>query len=160
MWDTLFGFTNLVALVGWIVLLFLPRKPLPLSLVLYLGVGLLCLAYAAMFAGLFGALVDPVRDPGAPLPSLLNYSVDGLQDFFRSDGGLVLGWTHYLAFDLFVGLWIARDADGKQIGRLVQAPVLLLTYFAGPIGLLVWLIVRERQARAAGWARTRKTPAG
>jgi hypothetical protein len=65
-----------------------------------------------------------------------------------SDGGMVLGWTHYLAFDLFVGLWIARDADAKGFSRLAQLPVLFLVLMAGPIGLLVWLIVRERRARA------------
>ncbi|MEO0908688.1 MAG: abscisic acid-deficient protein Aba4 family protein, partial [Pseudomonadota bacterium] len=37
---------------------------------------------------------------------------------------------HYLAFDLFVGLWIARDADAKSISRLVQAPILLATLMA------------------------------
>lgn len=160
MWETLFSVTNMVALLGWIVLLLLPRRPLPLSLVLYLGVGLLCLAYAAMFAGVFGGLVDPVRDAGAPAPSLADYSVAGLMAFFRSEGGLVLGWTHYLAFDLFVGLWIARDADAKGFGRLFQTPFLLLTYFVGPIGLLLWLAVRERRARAGGWPRKGKTPAG
>jgi hypothetical protein len=159
MWETLFSFTNAFALVGWAILLFAPRKPAPLSIVLYAGVGMLCLAYAAMFVGLFGGMIDPVRDAGAPPPSLMNYSIDGLQDFFRSDGGLVLGWTHYLAFDLFTGLWIARDADAKGFGRLVQAPVLLLTFFAGPFGLLIWLVARERRARAAGWSRKEKTPA-
>ena len=82
------------------------------------------MAYAAMFAILFGGLADPVRDAGAPLPDLSNYSVEGLKAFFRSEGGLVLGWTHYLAFDLFTGLWIARDADAKGFSRLVQAPFL------------------------------------
>ncbi|MFA9199926.1 MAG: ABA4-like family protein [Cypionkella sp.] len=153
MWQSLFTLTNVVALAAWAVLIALPRKPFPLALALYGGVGLLCLAYAAMFAALFGGLADPVRDAGAPLPSLANYSVDGLQAFFRSDGGLVLGWTHYLAFDLFTGLWIARDADAKGFSRLAQAPVLLATFLAGPIGLLAWLLVRERRARAAGWAR-------
>ncbi len=147
-------------MTGWGILLFAPRKPAPLAIALYAGVGMLCLAYAAMFAGLFGGLVDPVRDAGAPAPSLMNYSIDGLQDFFRSDGGLVLGWTHYLAFDLFAGLWIARDADAKGFSRLVQAPFLLLTFFAGPLGLLLWLVIRERRARATGWSRAGKTPAG
>ena len=64
-----------------------------------------------------------------------------------SDGGIVIGWTHYLAFDLFVGQWIANDADNKGFARWVQAPVLLATFFAGPIGLFVWLLVRERRAR-------------
>jgi hypothetical protein len=160
MWHTLFTLTNAVALAAWVVLIALPRRPFPLALVLYGGVGLLCLAYGAMFAALFGGFADPVRDAGAPLPSLMDYSVDGLQGFFRSDGGLVLGWTHYLAFDLFTGLWIARDADAKGFSRLVQAPVLFATFMAGPIGLLVWLLLRERRARSAGWARKGKTPAG
>lgn len=160
MWHSLFTLTNVVALAAWVGLIALPRKPLPLALVLYGGVGLLCLAYAAMFAALFGGLADPVRDTGAPVPDLSNYSVEGLKAFFRSEGGLVLAWTHYLALDLFTGLWIARDADGKGFSRPVQAPVLLATFLAGPIGLLIWLLVRERRARAAGWTRKSKTPAG
>jgi hypothetical protein len=160
MWHSLFTLTNVVALAAWIGLIALPRKPLPLAFVLYGGVGLLCLAYAAMFAALFGGLADPVRDAGAPMPDLSNYSVEGLKAFFRSEGGLVLGWTHYLALDLFTGLWIARDADAKGFSRPVQAPVLLATYLAGPIGLLIWLLIRERRARAAGWTRKGKTPTG
>jgi hypothetical protein len=68
---------------------------------------------------------------------------------FMSDGGIVLGWTHYLAFDLFVGLWISRDADAKGFSRLTQLPFLFMTFLAGPIGLLAWLVIRERRARAA-----------
>jgi len=160
MWQALFSLTNGVAVIAWAVLLLAPRRPAPLSLVLYLGVGMLCLAYSAMFVALFGDFADPVRDAGAPMPSLMNYSVDGLQDFFRSDGGLVLGWTHYLALDLFTGLWIARDGDAKGFSRLAQAPVLLATFLAGPLGLLIWLAVRERRARVGGWSRKGKTPAG
>jgi len=161
MWQTLFSFTNVVALAAWALLLLAPRKPAPLALVLYLGVGLLCAVYAATFVALFGGFADPVRDAGVPPPGLSDYSVEGLKPFFRSDGGIVVGWTHYLALDLFTGLWIARDADGKRFSRLAQAPVLLLTFLAGPLGLLLWLVARERRARGAGgWTRKRKTPAG
>lgn len=138
-WDQLFGLTNAVALIGWLILAVLPRKPLALSAVLYLGVGLLCLVYFAAFVALFGGLADPVRIPGAAEPDLLDYSIAGLRPLFLSDGGVVIAWTHYLAFDLFVGLWIARDADAKGVGRLVQLPFLFLTLMAGPIGLLSWL---------------------
>ena len=50
-------------------------------------------------------------------------------------------WTHYLALDLFAGLWIAEDADARRIGRVVQAPVLLLTFLAGPAGLFLHLLL-------------------
>jgi hypothetical protein len=73
-----------------------------------------------------------------------------VQAIFASKGGAVVGWIHYLAFDLFVGLWIARDADAKNFSRLLQAPILLATFLAGPLGLLVWLAVRERRARQGG----------
>lgn len=152
MWQALFGFTNVVALAAWAFLLFLPRRPLPLSMVFYLGSGLLCLTYATIFVMLVSGSADPGQVPGAPAADLSDYSIAGIRALFQSDGGIVLGWTHYLAFDLFVGLWIARDADAKQFSRITQTPFLIATFLAGPIGLLGWLVIRERRARKAGRA--------
>jgi hypothetical protein len=77
-------------------------------------------------------------------------SIEGVQTLFSAKGGLTMGWIHYLAFDLFVGLWIARDADAKSFSRILQAPILAATFLAGPLGLFVWLLVREPRARALG----------
>jgi hypothetical protein len=160
-WQSLFTVTNAVALVAWAVLILAPRRPAPLSLILYLGVGLLCAAYVAMFGALLLGWADPVRDAGLAATNFGDYSIAGLKNAFRSEGAIAVGWTHYLALDLFTGLWIARDADAKHFARLAPAPVLLLTFLAGPLGLLIWLIVRERRARGpGGWARKGKTPAG
>lgn len=153
MWEAIFNAANVWALAMWAVLVLAPRRPFPLTLVLYGGVGLLCLAYAAMFVVLFGGFIDPARDAGLAPANLSDLSLAGIKDLFRSEGGVTLGWVHYLAFDLFTGLWIARDADDKGFSRVVQAPVLLLTFLAGPLGLLVWLMVRERRARRAAKAR-------
>nr|NUR36895.1 DUF4281 domain-containing protein [Sphingomonas sp.] len=147
-WSAVFTLTNIVALMGWAMIAALPRSKTVYSVVMYACVGLLCLAYAAMFVGLFGGLADPARVAGAAEPDLADYSIEGLRALFMSDGGIVLGWTHYLAFDLFIGLWIARDADAKGFSRIVQLPILFATLMAGPIGLLLWLIIRERRARA------------
>ncbi|GAA4020320.1 hypothetical protein GCM10022280_20830 [Sphingomonas swuensis] len=146
-WNALFGLTNLVALLGWAALLLLPRRPLTHSFILFAGVGLLCLAYTVMLGLTVSGTVDPAGQPGAAPFDPSDYSIAGLRSLFLSDGGLVIGWTHYLAFDLFVGLWIGRDADHKGYSRLVQAPFLLLTFLAGPLGLLLWLAVRDRRAR-------------
>lgn len=151
MWPTIFGATNLVALAAWAILLFLPRRPFAMASVLYLGIALLCLVYAVLLVLLVTGAVDPVRDAGAAWSA--DFSLAGIKALFRSEGAVVLGWTHYLAFDLFVGLWIARDADAKGFSRIAQAPVLLTTFLAGPLGLLIWLAIRERRARASGrWA--------
>lgn len=146
-WQTVFALTNGWALIGWIALAILPRRPLVLSAILYLGVALLCLAYAAMLAGLLSGMLDG-GGPALMAADLARFDVTLLQRLFQAPGGVVLGWTHFLAFDLFIGLWIARDADAKQIGRLWQLPILFVTLMAGPIGLLFWLIVREPRARA------------
>ena len=151
MWTTLFSLTNAIALGGWVLLAFFPRKPLTMSAVLYLGVALLCVCYAAMVVVLVGGLADPLRVGGGAEPPF-DYSIPGIRALFQSDGGIVLGWTHYLAFDLFTGLWIARDADAKVFARWVQLPFLFATFLAGPIGLLSWLVVRESRARATAKA--------
>ncbi|MDZ4275220.1 MAG: ABA4-like family protein [Erythrobacter sp.] len=144
-WGLVFNAVNIIAAVGWAALILLPRWPALLSAVLYLGVGLLCLIYAT---GLIGVLTGVIPNPdggGADFTTIA-----GVRAIFASDAGVVIGWTHYLAFDLFVGVWIVRDADAKGLSRWVQAPILLATFIAGPLGLLVWLLVREPAARRQG----------
>ena len=144
-WAFVFNAVNLLALIAWVALILLPRWPALLSAVLYLGVGLLCLIYATGLIGLLTGLIPNAGGGGADFTTIA-----GVRSIFGSDAGVTIGWTHYLAFDLFVGLWIARDGDAKNISRLLQAPVLLATFMAGPLGLLVWLALREPVARRQG----------
>lgn len=145
-WTFLFGFTNVLALAGWVMLALLPRGPRLMSVILYGCVAILCLIYAVLFAMLLGKFIDPGAVAGASGQGDFQ-SIAGIRGLFASDGGIVIGWTHYLAFDLFVGLWIAKDADNKGFSRLVQFPFLFATLMAGPIGLFAWLVTREARAR-------------
>ena len=144
-WDAWFSMVNLLALIAWVGLILLPRWPALLSGVLYLGVGLLCLIYATGLIGLLTGLIPNPDGGGADFTTIA-----GVRSIFASDAGVTIGWTHYLAFDLFVGLWIARDGDAKNISRLLQAPILLATFMAGPLGLGLWLLIREPAARKQG----------
>jgi len=141
-WDVIFSFTNAVALLGWVMLAVWTRTPMTMALVLTLGVGLLCLTYAILLVLLVANLVDPGRIPGAAAPDLLDYSVAGLRPLFLSDAGIVIGWTHYLAFDLFVGAWVARTARAERIPFLLVIPCLFLTFLFGPAGFLLFLGLR------------------
>ncbi len=147
LWPLLFSLTNGLALVAWLILAFLPRKPITRTLVMYLGVGMLCLAYAVLLVAVVSGGIDPVSAGSVGKAGF--DSIAGVRAIFASDGGVVIGWTHYLAFDLFTGLWIAGDADNKKFSRIVQVPFLLATFMVGPVGLLAWLVVREKRARAA-----------
>ena len=144
-WDAIFGTVNLIAMLAWIALILLPRWPTLLASELYLGVGLLCFVYTAGMVSVLAGWADPVGGGDWNFSS-----IEGVRAIFASDAGVTIGWTHYLAFDLFVGIWIARDADAKGFSRILQAPILLATFMAGPVGLFVWLLVRERRARALG----------
>lgn len=146
-WNTVFGLVNAVALAGWLVLIIAPRRPIVLAAVLYGAIGLLSLAYGGLVAGLLSGLVDPLRDVGAAATDPTDYSVAGLRDMFDSPGAIVVGWTHYLALDLLAGWWIAREADGARVSRLFQMPLLLVTFLAGPLGVLAWLVLRVRRPR-------------
>ena len=105
-------------------------------------ISLLCAAYSVMLIGLSAGWFDPEGSSGGMSELISNYSVDGLMQLFQSRGGIVVGWTHYLAFDLMVGWWIAGDADGRGIPRWSQAGVLLATFMAGPLGLGIYLFYR------------------
>lgn len=147
-WDTLFLLANYWAFGGWIALAFLPRGPKVLALILYAGVFLLSLAYAVLLVGFLTGTIDQGGPGGGSFTTLA-----GVMKLFATPGGTTLGWIHYLAFDLFTGLWIARDADNKGFNRIVQFPFLFLTLMVGPVGLLAWLVVRERRARAQAKAK-------
>ena len=142
-WNTIYLLANYWAFVGWLMLAFAPRSPRILSFIMYAGVLLLCLLYLVLITGFLTGGIDPGGRGGGNFSSLA-----GVMKLFDTPGGASLGWVHYLAFDLFTGMWIARDADGKGFGRIVQVPFLFLTLMAGPVGLFLWLIVRERRARA------------
>jgi hypothetical protein len=84
--------------------------------------------------------------PGAGMDSL-----ESVMALFSHPVGLLTGWTHYLVFDLFVGAWIARDAQRTGLGRLVVLPALFLTLMFGPLGLAVYLLTRRLTGRG-GWS--------
>jgi hypothetical protein len=55
---------------------------------------------------------------------------------------VVAGWIHYLIFDLFVGAWETRDAQRRGIPHLLVIPCLIVTLMIGPVGLLLYVLVR------------------
>jgi hypothetical protein len=67
-------------------------------------------------------------------------SIEGVRGLFANDSALTAGWLHYLAFDLFVGTWVARDSVERAISPWLVAPCLVLTLLFGPTGLLLYLL--------------------
>ncbi|RED17651.1 ABA4-like family protein [Parasphingopyxis lamellibrachiae] len=136
-WPTVFKFANLFAMLAWAVLIFGPRREAIYTILFDGVVGLFSLFYASLLVYLL--FIAPSTGGGGPDFT----TIEGVRTAFAADAGLTLGWVHYLAFDLFVGLWVARNADEISLSRFVQAPILLATFIFGPFGLAIYLIVRR-----------------
>ena len=81
-----------------------------------------------------------------------DYTLHGIAGFFADPRLALVGWIHYLAFDLWVGAWEVEAAERAGMPHLLVIPPLLLTFLLGPIGLLLFLLLRtmnHRRNRAA-----------
>ena len=68
--------------------------------------------------------------------------LDGLYSMFADEALLLIFWIHFLAISLFTGAWIVRDSKKYLIPKIITIPSLTLTYFTGPVGLLVYWFLR------------------
>lgn len=143
-WPVLFQIVNTVALLLWLVLILAPRWRGGIDQLRIVGAGGLSLFYVVLITT---ALTVGFGDTGGPAPDFT--TIAGIRAIFATDGGVVTGWTHYLALDLFTGLWIAEDADRRGMGRVAQAPILTLTFLAGPAGLFLYLLLSRIVSRGA-----------
>ena len=130
--DQLFGYAGQAAMIGWVILIFLPRRwdwltAIP-RLIIPLGLSLL-------YAGLAMAYFFTVEGGGYG-------SLEEVAALLGNEHMLLAGWVHYLAFDLFIGGWIAVEADKVGINRVIQAPILIATFMFGPVGLAIFLLMR------------------
>jgi len=128
--EQLFSILNLLTMVAWLPLIVLPRKYWATAVVPVV----MPLLLAVVYVGLVVASL-PWGDGGFS-------SLAAVRALFANPWGLLAGWTHYLAFDLFIGGWEVRDAQQRGIPHLLIVPVLVLTFLFGPAGLLLYLAIR------------------
>lgn len=134
--EQLFSLCGTLVLPGWLLLIFFPRWRWTARLVCPVVLPMpLALLYLWLVATTFG------RTPGG-FGSLADVSL-----IFQNPWVLLAGWIHYLAFDLFVGSWEVRDAQRVGIRHLFVVPCLVLTFLFGPIGLLLYFILRAALRR-------------
>lgn len=76
-------------------------------------------------------------------------TLGGIVLLFSSAANTMLGWTHYLAFDLFIGSWETEDAAKRGVPHWLLLPCLFATLMVGPVGLLLYFVIRTVKARFA-----------
>lgn len=138
--DALFDMLGPPVLLGWALLILAPRgwpllDAVP-ALVIPAGLSavyaLIALTGFSGHGGGFGSLAE-------------------VRQLLSTDWALLGGWVHYLAFDMMVGAMLAARMDGAGLTRLIQAPLLVLTFLLGPLGALLALLTE-------GMLRARPNP--
>jgi len=135
--DTLFTAANSLSFFTWMVLCVAPYHTRVRTVIFGGVVMLLALTYTALFLSTFDMTM--ANDMA---------TLSGLATLFSSKQAVLLGWIHYLAFDLVAGLYIAQNAKEHQLHKRVLIPFLLATFMAGPLGLfayVLWRTVRTKQ---------------
>ena len=142
-YDLLFSLVNYSVMPAWALLILAPKWNVTDKLV-----------HSMLYPLLLGAvyiigMILVYMGRGAEGGSFT--SIEGVRTLFSADVGMIIGWTHFLVFDLFVGAWEARDARRRGFNHWLLIPCLLLTFMLGPIGLFLYLGLRKLTGKG-GWS--------
>jgi hypothetical protein len=132
-YELLFNLSNLFVLPFWLMMILLPNLRITKRVISSPWIVLPCaLLYAGLVIPAFSDLIRKLSQPG------LQELAAGLS----TPQGTLIGWVHFLAFDLFTGRWIYLDSREREIKSCWVALPLLLTFMLGPLGLLLYLCLR------------------
>jgi len=135
-YENIYLFANWGVIPFWLLLIFIPNNKITNFFVqsviapMLLGLGYAYLSYLIYQEG---NIFDGFE---------LYNGLDGLYSMFANEALLLIFWLHFLAISLFAGSWIVRDSKRYFVPKIVTIPSLLLTYFTGPIGLVVYWFFR------------------
>jgi hypothetical protein len=134
--DQIFAICNSVALLGWILLAIAGRSRWASHLTTGVVVPLLlAVAYLVLLLSHWGETKGGFG------------TLNEVAALFSNRWVLLAGWIHYLCFDLFIGSWEVRDAKAHGISHWLVIPCLFFTFMFGPVGLLLYFILRTVRTR-------------
>ncbi|MCH1460919.1 MAG: DUF4281 domain-containing protein [Candidatus Poseidonia sp.] len=133
--EVLFWFSSLYILPFWVMMWFAPYHERTAALMKNEWIYLAPLAVAYTIAVLPN-IIDIFILLGSDMPSPAI-----VVDMFSERDVILIGWLHYLAFDLFVGRWTWKRLVATEQPIYVSFPVLLFSMMVAPLGALLGLIV-------------------
>ena len=134
--ETIYLIANWGVIPFWLLLIIIPNHSLT-SFFARSIIAPLLLATGYVYLGYDLYLENNIFD-GFELYS----GIDGLYSMFANETLLLIFWLHFLAISLFVGTWIVSDSKKYFMPKIIVIPSLVLTYFSGPIGLVVYWFFR------------------
>ncbi len=135
--ENIYLWTNFSVLPFWLMLIFIPKSKLTQFFVNSIIIPLL-LAGAACYVIYKSILLE------VPLLDFfdLYFGLDNIYTIFSTESFLLVFWLHFVTLNIFLGSWMARDGVKYNVSRGIMLIPLILTYFTGPIGLVVYWFIR------------------
>ena len=138
--EHMYVFVNLSVMPWWLCMMVLPNWRVTQRIT---ATPLIPMAYALLYTAF---VVPSFGGEGADLTSLA-----GIRDAFARDVVVLLGWIHYVCFDLLVGMWVYRDARHHQLPWWGVAPCLVFNLMLGPFGFLCYIGFRAARLKRLRW---------
>ncbi|MGB5237673.1 MAG: ABA4-like family protein [Flavobacteriaceae bacterium] len=134
-----FSLTNLLVFPMWLLMIVLPKWKATRFLMTYKVVPLILSLVYALY------IVIAMRISGG-----MDFgSLSSVMALFTEENAVLAGWVHYLAFDLLVGMWMIKQNEDLGIHQLLMAPCLLATFMLGPVGFLLFMLIRSLKTKKA-----------
>ena len=130
----LFTIANTAILFAWLPLLVAPKKKIAQTLIAFPYIPLVISLFYLYFLLTDGGLSE------ADFSSL-----EGILKLYHqaTPEAAAAGWMHYLAFDYWVGCWVLRDAQKRELPHALILLPLLSTFMLGPVGVLLYVIFSQ-----------------
>ena len=144
--EAIYLWANFGVLPFWLMIMLIPNSRITqifvnsIVLPLIFSTAIVYLIYNAIL------LEEPIFDVFK-----IYFSLDNLYTVFATESFLVIFWIHFLAINLFLGSWVSRDAVKYNISKKLTFLPLVLIYFTGPLGLVLYWIVRVFYAKKLGF---------
>ena len=135
--ENIYIWSNFVLLPFWLMLIIIPNARITRILINSIILPLF-LATAYIYVVYQNFLLDE------PIFNIFKiyFSLDNLYTLFATESFLLVFWLHFLAINLFLGSWVSRDAIKYNISRGLTSIPLILIYFTGPVGLVLYWLIR------------------
>ena len=135
--ENIFLWTNIGLLPFWLMLIIIPNAKVTQ---IFINSVILPLVLSATYVYVFYQAV--LLDEQIFNIFKLYLNLDNLYTIFATESFLLIFWLHFLALNLFLGSWISRDGVKYNIPRGVVFVPLISIYFTGPVGLVLYWIIR------------------
>ena len=135
--EMIYYWVNLGVLPFWFILIFFPQSYLSRYFVTSIfPILLLSISYVFLFYKSFLNSYDFLGNFN------LYLGIGDLSNLFADNSFLMMFWVHFVSINLFVGGWIVKDSQKFLINKILLSIPLIITYLIGPVGLMVYWIIR------------------